>query len=113
MPAVQRRRLHALAKDLNKSSKGVLDVLAEINAIAAEHSKGSISKGCWVTSQTIQDGGLRSASRNVGVHQGAIHMLHHGIDLSELCGEVLEKAIKLRVNPALPKSDGSPENQNK
>jgi hypothetical protein len=80
--ALQRRRLRALARDNSKSSKEMMDILAEINAVAASHSHGYVSEDCWVTSQ-VADGRIRRFSaRNVG-GEGYISQLMGGIDLSE------------------------------
>lgn len=83
VPAVQRHRLRALARDVGKSQTQVLDELADINAIAAKHGRGYVSEACWVTSQVADGRVRRAASRNVGQQSGAIPLLLGGVDLSE------------------------------
>ena len=80
---LQRHRLRALARDTSKTPAHVLDALADINTIAAKDSRGYISEGCWVTSQVADGRVRRSASRNIGQHQGNIPSLLGGFDLSE------------------------------
>jgi hypothetical protein len=83
VPTLERHRLRALARDTNKSPPEVMAALADINAIAAKHSRGYVSEGCWVASQ-VPDGRVRrSTSRNLGSHQGDIPFLIEGLDLSE------------------------------
>lgn len=59
------------------------DALAAINAVAAKHSRGYVSEACWVTSQTVDGPLLRSASRNIGQHQGNIRFLLGEFDVLE------------------------------
>jgi hypothetical protein len=83
VPATQRHRLRALAREIGNSATEVLDALAEINAIAAKNSGGCVSEDCWVTSQFADGRVRRSASRNIGQHPGDIHSLLGSFDLSE------------------------------
>lgn len=83
VPALQRHRLKGLARDVGKSPKEVLDALAEINAIAAKHSRGYVSEACWVTSQVADGSATRSASLNIGQHPGDIHSLLGNLDIPE------------------------------
>ncbi len=82
VPTMQRHRLRALARDTGKSPAQVLDELAEINAIAAEHGRGYISEKCWVTSQVADGRVRRSASRNVGEAEGDVSIILGGFDVS-------------------------------
>ena len=83
VPAVQRRRLRAASRDTKQSVAMVLNMLAEINAIAAKNSGGWVSENCWVTSQTSDGGSLRSSSRNVGQQPGTVPHVFGGMDISE------------------------------
>jgi hypothetical protein len=83
VPARQEYRLRALARDLGRPPEHILNALANINAIAAKHSRGWVSEDCWTTSQ-IADGRVRrSASLNVGQHPGGAPALFGGFDLHE------------------------------
>jgi hypothetical protein len=81
LPPLQQYRLQALARDIGKSPSEILGALAEINAIAAKGGRGYISEACWVTSQTAEGPVRRSASLNIGQHQGDIHLLQGNLDL--------------------------------
>jgi hypothetical protein len=83
VPARQKLRLRALARDIDRPPEHILNALAHINAFAAKHSRGCVSEGCWVTSQVAHGRVRRSASLNIGQHQGDIHLLQRGFDLSE------------------------------
>jgi hypothetical protein len=83
VPAHQRHRLRALARDVGRAPEHILNVLARVNAIAAKHSRGCVSEDCWVTSK-IADGRVRrSASLNVGQHKGGVPLISEGLDLHE------------------------------
>jgi|HubBroStandDraft_6_1064221.scaffolds.fasta_scaffold136454_2 hypothetical protein len=79
----QRQRLRALARAVDRPPDQILKALADINAIAAKDSNGYVSQDCWVTSQTVDGRVRRSASLNIGQHEGAIHQLVGGFDVSE------------------------------
>ncbi len=83
VPADQRYRLRALARNNGKSPSEMLETLAEINAIAAKGSKGYVSEGCWVTSQVGVGPVRRSASRNIGSHLGDIPLIQSGFNMSD------------------------------
>jgi hypothetical protein len=84
VPLTERHRLKALARSSpDMTAEQLCKELADINAIAAKNSKGSVSAGCWVSSQ-ISDGNRRQfAMHNVGHHSGAVRNLQNGIDISE------------------------------
>jgi len=83
VPAVQRRRLRAVSRSIRQSGAGVLNMLAEINAVAAKNSGGWVSERCWVTSQTSDGPSQRSVSLNVGQQPGAVPHIFGGIDIAE------------------------------
>jgi hypothetical protein len=82
VPEVERHRLKALARDLNKSPEEIRKALAGINAIAAGASKGWISQECWVGSQ-FEDGTLRRVQTHGlgGVVEGSVPHLVGGLDM--------------------------------
>lgn len=87
VPILQRHRLRALAKDVDKPTADILAALGEINAIAASGSQGYVSEGCWVTSQTTDGRIRRSTGLNIGQNPGGIPSIHGDFDLSEFIGK--------------------------
>jgi len=83
VPAIQRRRLRAASRRIRESLTQVLDILADINAIAAKNSKGWVSESCRVTSQRSDGAFERSVTRNVGQQPGAVPHIIGGMDISE------------------------------
>jgi hypothetical protein len=79
----QQFQLHALARNVVRPAAHILDELADINAKAAEHGNGYISKDCWTTFQVADGDSRRTASRNIGQHPGSLPMILGGIDMSE------------------------------
>jgi hypothetical protein len=61
-----RRRLAALARNLDPASGVAAKRLQEINRSAAKRSNGLVSEDCWVTHQTVEAGSIRTAGVNVG-----------------------------------------------
>jgi hypothetical protein len=77
-----RKRLEAVARKIGRSTEDIGAVLAGINAVSAKRSRGYVSEACWVTSQTRQGEGLRTASQNIGQHVGNVHTIFAGFDLN-------------------------------
>ncbi len=99
LPASQRDRLRAIAKDIGKEPSDVLAALGQINAIAAQRSQGYVSEDCWVTSQTADGRVRRSAGLNVGERAGDIPIIFGGGEMFELVrknfGPALGQNIRL------------------
>jgi hypothetical protein len=112
--ARQRYLLRALARDTRKSSTQILDELREINKIAAKHSRGYVSEGCWLASQVADGRMRRSAGRNIGDHPGDMPLLIGGIDISKFVKENFRSApgeemrLQQTVSVVAGPGDGTP-----
>lgn len=81
VPLLEQYRMKAIARAVHASENEIRDGLAAINAIAAQNSRGYVSKECWVTSQQASPGGgLRSAGVNVGEQKGFARDVRGGLD---------------------------------
>jgi hypothetical protein len=87
-----RRRLAALARNLDPASGVAAKRLQEINRSAAKRSNGLVSEDCWVTHQTVEAGSIRTAGVNVGQAPSTIPLLFHGNDLSAFVREKFRTA---------------------
>jgi hypothetical protein len=83
VPIYERHRLESLARGSNKRPEDIVDVLREINVVAAKNSGGYISEGCWVASQVSDGSARRRSGLNMGPHEGGIPQLLGGLDISK------------------------------
>ena len=98
---LERSRLEAFARAVDRKPKQILDALAEINEQAASNGGGYISKGCWVAAQ-FADGDLRrTETHNVGDREGSVGQLFVGMDVFEWIKKNFraEPGKQLRLSP--------------
>jgi len=92
VPLLERQRLKALARDPNRTTEEIGDALAAINAIAAKKSGGSVSNGCWISSQVVDGKARRFDIRNVGQHGDSVQHILGGVDVADLMKKQFEPA---------------------
>jgi hypothetical protein len=83
VPLAERQRLKALARAADRTPEQVRDALTAINATTAQNSGGKVSEGCWVSSQFADGPNRRSASLNVGQHDGVVSSVLRGVDIAD------------------------------
>jgi hypothetical protein len=97
VPVRERQRLKAFARSTDRSPKEMLEALAEINAVAAQHSKGYVSEGCWIASQ-VADAFRRRIDiqmHSVGDQDGSVMQIVGGMEMLDW----IKKHFKASLSP--------------